>query len=75
MRHGLFRCLSAILLMSGQGAYPRYICVSLRQRNSFGSLAEGICVIYEGEIVERGTHEALLAKGGYYKRLNDMQSL
>jgi ABC-type transport system involved in Fe-S cluster assembly fused permease/ATPase subunit len=29
----------------------------------------------EGEIVERGTHESLLASGGYYKKLNDMQSL
>lgn len=27
------------------------------------------------EIVERGRHEALLEKNGYYKRLNDMQSL
>jgi len=25
--------------------------------------------------VERGTHEQLLAQGGYYKRLNDMQAL
>ena len=29
----------------------------------------------QGEIVERGRHEALLEKNGYYKRLNDMQSL
>ena len=34
-----------------------------------------ICVLYEGEIVERGKHEELLEKNGYYKRLNDMQSL
>ena len=34
-----------------------------------------ICVLYEGEIVERGRHEELLALNGYYKRLNDMQSL
>ena len=37
--------------------------------------ADEICVLYEGEIVERGKHEELLAKNGYYKRLNDMQSL
>ena len=37
--------------------------------------ADEICVLYEGEIVERGRHEALLEKNGYYKRLNDMQSL
>ena len=37
--------------------------------------ADEICVMHEGEIVERGTHEELLAKNGYYKRLNDMQTL
>lgn len=37
--------------------------------------ADEICVLYEGEIVERGKHEELLALNGYYKRLNDMQSL
>ena len=37
--------------------------------------ADEICVLYEGEIVERGRHEELLALNGYYKRLNDMQSL
>lgn len=37
--------------------------------------ADEICVLYEGEIVERGKHEELLEKNGYYKRLNDMQSL
>jgi len=35
--------------------------------------ADEICVLHEGEIVERGRHEALLAKNGYYKRLCDMQ--
>jgi ATP-binding cassette subfamily B protein/subfamily B ATP-binding cassette protein MsbA len=30
--------------------------------------------MHEGEIVERGKHEALLAMDGYYKRLCDMQS-
>ena len=36
--------------------------------------ADEICVMHEGTIVERGKHEELLALGGYYKRLCDMQS-
>jgi ATP-binding cassette subfamily B protein/subfamily B ATP-binding cassette protein MsbA len=35
--------------------------------------ADEICVLHEGEIVERGRHEALLTLNGYYKRLCEMQ--
>ena len=37
--------------------------------------ADLICVMHEGKIVERGRHEELIAKEGYYKKLHDMQSL
>ena len=37
--------------------------------------ADEICVLHEGRIVERGTHDELLSMDGYYKKLNDMQSL
>jgi ATP-binding cassette subfamily B protein/subfamily B ATP-binding cassette protein MsbA len=33
-----------------------------------------ICVLHEGRIVERGTHETLLARGGYYAKLCEMQT-
>ena len=36
--------------------------------------ADQICVMHEGRIVERGTHEELLEKNGAFKRLYDMQS-
>lgn len=49
--------------------------IAIAHRLSTIKNADEICVLYEGEIVERGTHEDLLAKNGYYKRLNDMQSL
>ena len=34
-----------------------------------------ICVMHEGEIVERGTHDELIALNGYYTRLVEMQSM
>lgn len=33
-----------------------------------------ICVMHEGQIVERGTHDELYARNGYYTKLVDMQS-
>ena len=49
--------------------------IAIAHRLSTIKNADEICVLYEGEIVERGTHDELIQKNGYYKRLHDMQSL
>ena len=48
--------------------------VVIAHRLSTIKSADEICVMHEGEIVERGRHKELIALDGYYKRLVDMQS-
>lgn len=49
--------------------------VAVAHRLSTIKNADEICVLHEGRIVERGTHEDLITKNGYYKKLHDMQQV
>ncbi|MBO6018123.1 MAG: ABC transporter ATP-binding protein [Prevotella sp.] len=48
--------------------------VAIAHRLSTIKNADEICVLHDGKIVERGTHEELLSVDGYYKKLHEMQS-
>lgn len=48
--------------------------VAIAHRLSTIKNADEICVLHEGCIVERGTHEELLNIDGYYRKLHEMQS-
>ena len=48
--------------------------VAIAHRLSTIKNADEICVLHEGQIVERGTHDELLKINGYYKKLHDMQA-
>lgn len=49
--------------------------VAVAHRLSTIKHADEICVLHEGKIVERGTHDELIRKDGYYKKLHDMQQV
>ena len=49
--------------------------VAIAHRLSTIRNADEICVLHDGRIVERGTHDELLSFDGYYKKLHDMQQV
>ena len=49
--------------------------IAIAHRLSTIKNADRIYVLHDGQIVEQGTHDELIAMGGYYRKLNDMQQL
>lgn len=49
--------------------------IAVAHRLSTIKNSDEICVMHEGEIVERGTHDELIQLNGYYKKLHDMQEI
>ena len=49
--------------------------IAVAHRLSTIKSADEICVLHEGRIVERGSHEQLLTTDGYYKKFHDMQQV
>jgi subfamily B ATP-binding cassette protein MsbA len=49
--------------------------IAIAHRLSTIKNADEICVVHEGRIVERGTHDELMNRNGYYRKLHDMQQV